>query len=88
MKNWRIGMRLAAAFAVVIAILIGVVWLSLNRMSNMNDNLTRVVDSDYEKLRMTHDGVRATLEPNLDRCAGVDGLSPPRFYGAVSVTAR
>jgi hypothetical protein len=22
------------------------------------------------------------------RCAGVDGLSSPRFYGAVSVTAR
>lgn len=30
----------------------------------------------------------AILGPNPDQCAGVDGLSSPRFYGAASVTAR
>jgi phage FluMu protein Com len=33
-------------------------------------------------------GSRATLGPKPDRCAGVDGFSSPRFYGALSVTAR
>jgi methyl-accepting chemotaxis protein len=62
MSNWRIGTRLGVAFAVIISILIGVVWVSLNRMSTINQNLTRVVETDYEKLRMTHEGVRATLD--------------------------
>jgi methyl-accepting chemotaxis protein len=61
-SNWRIGTRLGVAFAVIIVILIGVVWVSLNRMAKINENLTRVVDTDYDKLRMTHDGVRATLD--------------------------
>jgi hypothetical protein len=33
-------------------------------------------------------GSRAILQPNPERCVGVDGLSSPRFYGALGVTAR
>ena len=33
-------------------------------------------------------GNRAILEPKPERCAGVDGLSSPRFYGALGVTDR
>lgn len=62
MKNWSIGTRLALAFGVIVAILIGMVWLSIDRMEKTNATLDRVVKQDYQKLRMTHTGVRSTLE--------------------------
>ena len=62
MKNWSIGTRLSLAFGIIVAILIAMVWLSIDRMEKTNDALDRVVKQDYQKLRMTHAGVRATLD--------------------------
>jgi methyl-accepting chemotaxis protein len=61
MKNLPIGFKLATAFGVVILILIGGAVLSLERMRQMNATLDRVVNSDYQKLRLTRDGMDATL---------------------------
>jgi methyl-accepting chemotaxis protein len=62
MKNWRIGTRLSLAFGIIVVIFIAMVWLSIDRMEKTNDTLDRVVKQDYQKLRMTHAGVRATLD--------------------------
>jgi methyl-accepting chemotaxis protein len=61
-KNWSIATKLGVAFGVLVAILIGMVWLSIDRMGKMHATLERTVKDDFQKLRLTNDGARITLE--------------------------
>lgn len=62
MKNWSIVTKLFSASALVGLVLIGIVWLSVDRMGRMQATMERVVNSDYQKLKLTYDGARITLE--------------------------
>ena len=62
MKNWSIATKLGVAFGLLVAILIGMVWLSIDRMGKMHATLERTIKDDFQKLRLTNDGARITLE--------------------------
>lgn len=62
MKNWSIATKLGVAFGLLVAILIGMVWLSIDRMGKMHATLERTIKNDFQKLRLTNDGARITLE--------------------------
>src|SRR5713226_6051011 len=57
MKNWKIGTRLMAGFGVLIALLVGVGWLGLDRMSQMNDNLDAIAKKQWGKVRLAQDAL-------------------------------
>ncbi len=73
MKNWSIGTRLSLAFGVIVAVLIGMVWLSIDRMEKTNDTLDRVVkqrlpEAAHDPCRGSgHSRKRAHHHANLPR---------------------
>ena len=62
MKSWSIITKLLAASAVVALIMIGIVWQSVNCMNQMQVTMERVVNSDYQKMKLNQQGVRSALE--------------------------
>ena len=69
MRGWNIGARLGASFAFLIAVVIGVGWLGLDRMAQINQNLEIVVQKRWAKVQLTQEAVdrvnenaRITLE--------------------------
>lgn len=50
MKNMKIGVRLGLAFAVMVAILVGVGWLGIDRMEVINGKLDRVIKVQWGKI--------------------------------------
>ena len=50
LNNLKIGTRLAAAFSIVLALLVGAIGLGLNSMSDINAALVKVVDSNNVKM--------------------------------------
>jgi methyl-accepting chemotaxis protein len=53
--NLRIGMRLAVAFAFVLTLLVAVVTAGLLRLTDLRDELNRVVDNRYPKIILAFD---------------------------------
>jgi Four helix bundle sensory module for signal transduction len=56
-KNLAIGTRLAVAFAVVIALLVGISWLGLSRMANLNAQLEKLSTHNLVMTSDTKDAV-------------------------------
>ncbi len=52
LKNLKIGSRLALAFGVVLALLVGVAGLGVNRMAQMQDSLRQIVQVNSEQARL------------------------------------
>ncbi len=53
MKNLKIGAKLALAFSTLILFLVGVGWLGLTRMAQINDNLEAMVTKHWSKIQWT-----------------------------------
>ena len=51
MKNFKIGARLAAAFGVVLLLLIGITIFGVMRMATLNENTATLVKRDVAKLQ-------------------------------------
>jgi methyl-accepting chemotaxis protein len=69
MKSLSIGARLALAFASLILALVGVGWLGLTRMAQINESLDTIVTKRWSKIQLTeaavarvNDNSRITLE--------------------------
>lgn len=62
--NMKIGIRLGAGFAVLVALLGTVAALGLSRMGNMNDNIETLVKDRYPKTAMAND-----IQDNVNRIA-------------------
>jgi len=62
MKSMSIGARLSVAFALLLAVLVGVAWLGLDRMSTLNGSVEQIVTEHYAHLQMTSQGVEYTLD--------------------------
>jgi len=62
MKNLSIGSRLILSFAVLIALLIGVGWLSLSRMVVLHESLEEVATKRWTQVRLSHDAMRRAEE--------------------------
>ncbi|MBI3806873.1 MAG: MCP four helix bundle domain-containing protein, partial [Nitrospirae bacterium] len=57
MKNMKIGVRLGLAFAVMVAILVGVGWLGIDRMEVINGKLDRVIKVQWGKIDLIQKSV-------------------------------
>jgi methyl-accepting chemotaxis protein len=81
-KNLTIGTRLAVAFAVVIALLVGISWLGLSRMANLNvqleklstHNLVLTTDAKDAVAIIINEGRIAALLLLTKNRSGIDGL--------------
>jgi len=69
MKNLSIGTRLALSFGSLIAVLVGVGWLGLDRMAQINGNLDAIVQKRWAKVQLVqsalarvNDNSRITME--------------------------
>ena len=51
MKNFKIGTRLAAAFGLIVLLLIGIAFLGVTRMAVLNENTATIVKLDVAKLQ-------------------------------------
>ena len=54
-KNMRIGLRLGLGFSLVIALLVIIAALGINRMALLNDNVDNIVNDRYPKVEMAND---------------------------------
>ncbi len=61
MNRMSVGKRLTVAFAALIAFVIGVGWIGLDRMRALNDSLSRVADENWVKAELAQ---RALLGAN------------------------
>ncbi len=57
MKHLKIGMRLGIGFSFLVAILIGVGWLGLDRMGQINGNLETVTKKRWAAVELTEEAV-------------------------------
>ena len=57
-KNQHFGLKLGAAFAVLIAILVGIGILGLSRMDDINANLEDVLGRRWVKLQLAREALR------------------------------
>ena len=62
MSGWNIGARLGASFAFLIAVVVGVGWLGLDRMARINDSLETVVAKRWTKVQLTQEAVDRVTE--------------------------
>ena len=53
--NLKIGVRLALAFAFVLALLVAVISAGLLRLTDLRDQLNLVVDNRYPKVQLAFD---------------------------------
>ncbi len=82
MKSQHLGLRLATAFSSLIAILIGVGWLGLSRLHELNAHLEEIADKRWAKVRLAREALtysnlnnRITMESFLvNRREQVDPL--------------
>ncbi len=49
----RVSLNLAVAFGVLIAVLLGMGWLGLNRMAKMNGKIQEIVDQRWQKVQLS-----------------------------------
>ena len=54
-KNWKIGVRLGAGFAAILALLLVVALVGLNGMGKADDALRRIVDVNVRKMALLED---------------------------------
>ena len=57
MKNQNIGKRLGVAFGFLILVLIGVGWLGLSRMSQINADLEKLVNNRWARVQLSTEAV-------------------------------
>src|SRR2546423_4172633 len=57
MRNQSIGVRLGAVFTFLIVVLVGVGWLGLNRMAQIDTNMEKVVSRRWDKLRLSSEAL-------------------------------
>ena len=57
MRNRNIGIRLGVAFGFLIAVLIGVGWLGLNRMGQANADLERILNHRWAKVQLAREAL-------------------------------
>jgi PAS domain S-box-containing protein len=57
MKNQNIGKRLGVAFGFLILVLIGVGWLGLSRMGQINADLDQIVNNRWAKVQLTREAL-------------------------------
>ena len=62
LKNLKIGIRLALAFGAVVALLIVLAVLSMQRMSGMNEATRQITENAYPKVVMAKDMIRASVD--------------------------
>src|SRR5258706_6060744 len=57
LKNQSIGLKLGIAFSSLIAVLIGVGWLGLNRMGQINSDIDRIVISRWNTVQLSREAL-------------------------------
>jgi methyl-accepting chemotaxis protein len=62
LKNLKIGIRLALAFGAIVALLVALVVLSMQRMATLNDVKNQITGNAYPKVVMTKDMIRASID--------------------------
>src|SRR5688572_17267831 len=55
MRQTSVGATLRVAFALLITLLAGIGWLGLNRMGQINDDLTHVFDDHWAKVQFARE---------------------------------
>src|SRR5947209_10577624 len=53
MRNQNIGVKLGAVFSFLIVVLVGVGWLGLNRMAQIDADMEKVVNSRWDKVQLS-----------------------------------
>jgi len=67
MKSNRFALRLGIAFGVLIAILVGVDWLSLNRLARMNADVNGLIEKRWGKVQMAREALHySTLNNRIN----------------------
>ena len=54
-RNMKVGMRLAAAFGIIVTLLIVIGVTSITRINNINTAISSIVDDRYVKVRLAFD---------------------------------
>jgi methyl-accepting chemotaxis protein len=62
MKSLSIGSRLSLSFAVLIALLVGVGWLGLSRITVLHESLEEVASKRWAQVRLSQDAMRRAEE--------------------------
>ena len=62
LKNLKIGIRLALAFGVIVALLAGLTWLAIQRMGALNEATHQITGNAYPKVVMAKDMIRASVD--------------------------
>src|SRR3989440_279892 len=57
MRNQSIGVRLGAVFTFLIVVLVGVGWLGLNRIAQIDTNMEKVVSTRWDKLHLSSEAL-------------------------------
>src|SRR5256714_9072996 len=57
MRNQSIGVKLGAVFSFLIVVLVGVGWLGLNRMAQIDADMEKVVNRRWDKLRLSSEAL-------------------------------
>src|SRR5881227_3563515 len=57
MRNQSIGVNLGAVFSFLIVVLVGVGWLGLNRMAQIDVDMEKVVNRRWDKLRLSSEAL-------------------------------
>src|SRR5947209_16497780 len=53
MRNQNIGVKLGAVFSFLIVVLVGVGWLGLNRMAQIDADMEKMVNSRWDKVQLS-----------------------------------
>ncbi|MFZ3266314.1 MAG: EAL domain-containing protein [Terriglobales bacterium] len=94
MTNKHVGLRLGVAFAVLIAILLGIAQLGLRRMQIIDETLSDITGRQVTNLRLaqkalalSNDNNRVVLQIVLvDKRALVEALLAPRYENSAAIT--
>ncbi|MDU7866338.1 MAG: MCP four helix bundle domain-containing protein, partial [Pantoea sp.] len=69
-KNMKVGMRLAAAFGIVVTLLIVIGVTSITKINNINTAIASIVDDRYVKVRLAFD-VRDGVNDQIKYLRGI-----------------
>jgi methyl-accepting chemotaxis protein len=64
MKGFTIGARLTLSFALFLAFLVGVGWLGLSRMSQINDSVEEIVHKRWDKVKDANEALELVNQNN------------------------
>jgi two-component system, sensor histidine kinase and response regulator len=95
MKNKSIGMRLGLVFSCLIVLLIGIGWVGLNRMGQIDVQMEQLVNSRWQQVQLSREALnystqnnRITMEIFLLRERGeIDPLLDQRAKNSEKITA-